>query len=192
MGSYQTVIRESMTWDANWKNLFENFTESYHDLIAHQKTFANHKKPIENFIFDKDNHHYCYHYAPQESETGPGAAHLGNTKLKGNWRRTMVDFYVFPNHLVTLIPGYLWYVSVMPSGIGRFKATWGVAVPPELLADISAENYDCWLSQMASYINTANNEDRALVEGLYRGSASYKLLQGTLHPIERNLLQFIR
>jgi len=192
MGSYQTVIRECMTWDANWKNLIENFTESYHVPIAHQKTFANHKKPIEDYICGEDNDHYCYHYAPQESETGPGAAHPENTKLKGKWRRTMVDFCVFPNHLVTLMPDYLWYVSVMPSGIGQFKATWGVAVPPEILADISAEDYDGWLSQMASYINTANDEDRALVEGLYRGSASYKLPQGTLHPIERNLWQFIK
>ncbi|MBT8435659.1 MAG: hypothetical protein KJN95_13380, partial [Gammaproteobacteria bacterium] len=30
MGCYQTVLRESMEWNANWKNLIENFTESYH------------------------------------------------------------------------------------------------------------------------------------------------------------------
>ena len=51
----------------------------------------------------------------------------------------MVDFCVFPNHLVTLMPDYLWWVSVMPSGVGQFKATWGVAVPPEILDEIPKE-----------------------------------------------------
>jgi choline monooxygenase len=192
MGSYRTVMRESMTWDANWKNLIENFTESYHVPIAHKNTFANHKKQIKDYKCGEDSDHYCYHYAPQEFESGPGSAHPTNTKLKGKWRKTMVDFCVFPNHLITLMPDYLWYISVMPIGIGQFRATWGLAVPPEILADIPKENYESWLSQMSSYINIANEEDRPLVEGLYRGSASAVLPYGTFHPIERNLWQFIK
>jgi phenylpropionate dioxygenase-like ring-hydroxylating dioxygenase large terminal subunit len=42
MACYQTVLRESMVWQANWKNLIENFTESYHVPVAHGKTFAQH------------------------------------------------------------------------------------------------------------------------------------------------------
>ena len=175
MGSYQTVMRESIVWNANWKNLIENFIESYHVPIAHQKTFAKHKKPIEDYICGEDNDHYCYHYAPQKSEIGAGAAHPKNTKLKGEWRRMMVDFCVFPSHLVTLMPDYLWYISVQPISIGQFRATWGFAVPPEILADISPKNYDKWLSQMVSYMNIANDEDKVLVEGLYRGTASSRI-----------------
>jgi choline monooxygenase len=192
MGNYQTIIRESMSWDANWKNLIENFTESYHVPIAHQKTFANHKKPIEDYICGEDSDHYCYHYAPQESESGPGSAHPNNTKLKDKWRRTMVDFCIFPNHLVTLMPDYLWWVSVMPDGIGCFKATWGVAIPPEILAEVPTAEYGAWVLQMADYMNTANSEDKALVQGLYRGSSSQLLPKGTLHPIEKNLWQFTK
>ena len=150
------------------------------------------KKQIKDYKCGEDSDHYCYHYAPQEFESGPGSAHPTNTKLKGKWRKTMVDFCVFPNHLITLMPDYLWYISVMPIGIGQFRATWGLAVPPEILADIPKENYETWLSQMSSYINIANEEDRPLVEGLYRGSASAVLPYGTFHPIERNLWQFIK
>jgi phenylpropionate dioxygenase-like ring-hydroxylating dioxygenase large terminal subunit len=49
MASYKTVIRESMCWNANWKNLVENFTESYHVPIAHPKTFAGHEKQIKDY-----------------------------------------------------------------------------------------------------------------------------------------------
>ena len=192
MSSYQTVIRESMSWNANWKNLIENFTESYHVPIAHQKTFANHKKQIKDYECGEDSDHYCYHLAPQESDSGSGAAHPNNTKLKGGWRRTMVDFCVFPNHLVTLMPDYLWWVSVMPSGVGQFKATWGVAVPPEILDEIPKKDYDNWLHEMVNYMSNANEEDRSLVEGLFRGSASHRLPRGAFHPIEKNLWQFMR
>jgi len=104
----------------------------------------------------------------------------------------MVDFCVFPNHLVTLMPDYLWYISVQPISIGQFQATWGFAVPPEILADITPKDYDAWLAQMVSYMEIANDEDKLLVEGLYRGTASPLLPKGTFHPIERNLWQFIR
>ncbi len=192
MNKYQTVIRETMSWDTNWKNLIENFTESYHVPIAHPKTFAGHKKQIKDYECGEDSDYYCYHFAPQELENGPGAAHPKNTKLKGKWRRTMVDFCVFPSHLVTLMPDYLWWVSVMPQGVDGFKATWGLAVPPEILNDIAKEDYDEWLKQKIDYMNTANEEDKTLVEALYYGSKSRRLPQGTLHPIEKNLWQFTR
>ena len=192
MASYKTVIRESMCWNANWKNLVENFTESYHVPIAHPKTFAGHEKQIKDYECGEDSDHYCYHFAPQELEEGSGAAHPLNINLKGKWRRTMVDFCVFPNHLVTLMPDYLWWVSVMPESVGGFKATWGVAVPQEILNDIAEEDYERWVKEKKDYIDTANEEDRALVERLFQGSQSVRVPQGTYHPIEKNLWQFTK
>ena len=192
MASYKTVIRESMCWNANWKNLVENFTESYHVPIAHPKTFAGHEKQIKDYECGEDSDHYCYHFAPQELEEGSGAAHPLNINLKGKWRRTMVDFCVFPNHLVTLMPDYLWWVSVMPKGIDEFKATWGVAVPQEILNDIAEEDYERWVKEKIDYMNTANQEDRVLVEMLFKGSQSVRVPQGTYHPIEKNLWQFMK
>ena len=192
MASYKTVIRESMRWNANWKNLVENFTESYHVPIAHPKTFAGHEKQIKDYECGEDSDHYCYHFAPQKLEEGSGAAHPLNINLKGKWRRTMVDFCVFPNHLVTLMPGYLWWVSVMPNGIDEFNATWGVAVPQEILNDIAEEDYERLVKEKIDYMNTANEEDRVLVERLFQGSQSVRVPQGTFHPIEKNLWQFMK
>ena len=192
MGSYKSVLRETMSWDTNWKNLIENFTESYHVPIAHPKTFANHEKAIQDYKCGENSDHYCYHFAPQAADNGPGAAHPKNKNLKGEWRRTMVDFCVFPNHLVTLMPDYLWWVSVMPQGVDSFKATWGLAVPPEVLSDINKDDLDLWLKEKINYMNTANDEDRALVEALHKGSQSNRLPKGIYHPIEKNLWQFMQ
>jgi len=192
MACYRSVFRDSMSWQANWKNLIENFIESYHVPIAHGKTFAKHDKPLEDYVCGEDSPHYCYHRAPQAADSGPGAAHPDNARLEGEWRRMMIDFCVFPNHLITLMPDYLWYISVQPDGVDRMQATWGVAVPPEVLADVDASEYETWLGRFREYMEVANGEDKTLVEALHRGSMSPLLPQGTYHPVERNLWQFQR
>ena len=192
MACYQTVMRETMTWQANWKNLIENFTESYHVPMAHGKTFANHNKALEDYSCGEDSDYYGYHRAAQPSDSGPGAAHPANQRLEGEWRRMMVDFCVFPCHLVTLMPDYLWYISVQPKGVDQFQATWGVAIPPEVLADITDSEYDKWLADFKAYMDIANDEDKLLVEALHIGTKSPILPTGTYHPLERNLWQFVR
>ena len=192
MAGYRTVLRETMTWDANWKNLIENFSESYHVPIAHRKTFARHKKDLGAYICGEDSDHYGYHRAAQPSNSGSGAAHPANDRLQGEWRRMMIDFCIFPSHLVTLMPDYLWYITVQPSGTAQMRATWGVAFPPEILAEVPADEYESWLANFKAYMDTANGEDKPLVESLYRGTASPLLPHGTLHPIERNIWQFTR
>ncbi|MCP4327239.1 MAG: Rieske 2Fe-2S domain-containing protein [Alphaproteobacteria bacterium] len=192
MACYRTVMRESMTWNANWKNLIENFSESYHVPIVHRKTFARHHKKLDVYVCGEDSDHYGYHRAAQPSDERPGAAHPANKRLNGEWRRMMVDFCVFPAHLVTLMPDYLWYISVQPVGTDPMRATWGVAVPPEILADVPDTEYESWLDEFRAYMDMANGEDRPVVEGLHRGTASPMLPDGALHPIERNIWQFIR
>jgi phenylpropionate dioxygenase-like ring-hydroxylating dioxygenase large terminal subunit len=192
MGCYRSVLRETMAWDANWKNLIENFTESYHVPVAHGKTFAQHQKKPEEYTCGEDSEAYCYHHAAQQADTGLGAAHPDNTRLDGDWRRTMVDFCVFPCHLVTLMPDYLWYITVQPQGVDKMSATWGLAVPPEVIADVAEADYEAWAENFRHYINVANDEDKALVEALHVGSRSPLLPSGSYHPIERNLWQFVR
>ena len=71
-------------------------------------------------------------------------------------------------------------------------ATWGVAMPPEILDDVSSDEYEDWLANFKHYMIVANDEDKSLVEALHRGSKSPILPTGTYHPLERNLWQFVR
>ncbi len=192
MGCYQTVFRESMVWNANWKNLIENFSESYHVPMAHGKTFAQHDKALADYSCGEDSDNFSYHRAAQPADSGPGAAHPDNHRLEGDWRRMMIDFCIFPCHLVTLMPDYLWYISVQPKGADQMLASWGVAMPPEVLDDVPTEEYDNWLAKFRHYMELANGEDKALVEALHRGTNSPVLPDGTYHPLERNLWQFVR
>ena len=40
-------------------------------------------------------------------------------------------------------------------------------------------------TEMINYMGDANEEDRALVEALFQGSASSTLPKGTLHPLRK-------
>jgi hypothetical protein len=48
------------------------------------------------------------------------------------------------------------------------------------------------VAEFRRYLIVANDEDKALVQALHRGSSSPLLPDGTYHPIERNLWQFVR
>ena len=138
----------------------ENFIESYHVPMAHGKTFAKHDKPLGDYVCGEDSDFYCYHRAPQESDTGLGAAHPGNDRLEGEWRRMMIDFSVFPCQLITLMPDYVWWISVQPDGVDRFKADWGVAFPPEVLSDIPEAEFEQWKTDFKAYMDVAHDEDQ--------------------------------
>ena len=62
----------------------------------------------------------------------------------------------------------------------------------EVLADVPEAEFEPWLADKKAYMDTANDEDKALVEALFRGSASPLLPEGTYHPLEKNLWQFMR
>ena len=117
MACYQTVLRESMVWQANWKNLIENFTESYHVPSAHGKTFAQHNKALAKTMSVAKTVNTIVTTTRRNQQIPGLVRHIHrNNRLDGEWRRMMVDFCVFPNHLVTLMPDYLWYITVQPLG----------------------------------------------------------------------------
>ncbi|MEI9964642.1 MAG: hypothetical protein WDM92_07970 [Caulobacteraceae bacterium] len=57
-----------------------------------------------------------------------GVAHPDNTRLDGVWRRTAVLPTVFPAHMYSLSPDYLWYLSLRPRGVDQVDVRIGVAV----------------------------------------------------------------
>ena len=94
--------------------------------------------------------------------------------------------------LITLTANLLWYISVQPDGVGRFKALWGVSVPPDVLASVGEAGREDWLAGMRRFMDRANEEDRPLCEALYQGTMAPQAPPGRYHPIERNVWDFGR
>ena len=192
MADYVGVIHETMAWDCNWKNLIENFSESYHVPIAHRETFATAKRVLDYYTCSEGEDWCSYHWG--DTPPGDGADWAGPDlgRVHGEWARRVVVACVFPCHLITLTANMLWTISVQPDGVGRFKAHWGVSVPRAVLDAVGDAGREKWLTEMRRFMDVANDEDRPLCEALYQGTAAPHPPPGRYHPIERNIWDFTR
>jgi choline monooxygenase len=188
MEDYLPVISQEFRWKTNWKLVNENFMEGYHGPYAHRST-AGRGFRVEDTEFGEDVHEaFTYHTFVRDETANYGRAHPDNTRLQGRWRSTSVLPTVYPTHMYSLAPDYLWYLSVRPDGPGNVLIRLGVAIPPEVHA--AAGKAKEFRESMTRFFDTVNAEDQALVESIYRGSQAPLATGGPLSWLERALHDF--
>jgi choline monooxygenase len=192
LNRYETVLSDEITAKGNWKNLIENFMESYHVFAAHKGTFGTAGKTPEDYECGEEHDWVAFHLGTKPSEEGTGASNPSDLTLSGVWRRRSVVFCVFPSLLVYAAPDLLWHMSVQPSGVDSFRARWAAAVPSQVLAGMSEAQRGDHISKVSSFMDVANAEDIPLVEALFSGTTSILSPCGHFHTIERNVWDFAR
>jgi phenylpropionate dioxygenase-like ring-hydroxylating dioxygenase large terminal subunit len=190
MEEYVPVLHQDLTWATNWKLLVENFMEGYHGPVAHRATVGAGVSLNDTVFPDtvSDEFTYCTFTKPEGARYG--TAHPDNTRLQGIWRRTAVLPTVFPAHMYSLSPDYLWYLSLRPDGVGTVKVRIGIALAPEVVraqADLPA-----FLEPLSTFFDQVNEEDRRLVEGIYRGARAPLAQSGPFSWLEREIHDFAR
>jgi len=68
---------------------------------------------------------------------------------------------VYPSHLITLTPGYFWYLSLHPKGPDQVAMVFGGGWSPEFMADPRADEYMVILKKLLDEVNL---EDRGCRE----------------------------
>ena len=97
---------------------------------------------------------------------------------------------VFPCHMYVLAPDHLWYLSLRPEGVGEVKVRFGVALAPEVQAEL--DDRDPWLTELMDFFDRVNAEDRFLVEGIFSAIRSRFAQPGPLSWLEREIHDFQR
>lgn len=191
MENYVPVVNEDHVWDTNWKLLTENFMEGYHLPVAHKATVGA-WFPVEKTVFpDETFDAFTYQTFGKSGAATYGQAHEDNKVLKGEWRNTSILPTVFPCHMYVLAPDHLWYLSLRPKGVGQVHVRFGVALAPEVDADLShADEREAWISDLITFFDHVNTEDRQVVEGIYAGSRSSFAAPGPLSWLEREIHDF--
>ncbi|MCB1394536.1 MAG: aromatic ring-hydroxylating dioxygenase subunit alpha, partial [Rhodobacteraceae bacterium] len=110
MTNYTENFYEEHVWDTNWKVLAENFMESYHLPVCHADTIGGLSK-LEDMICPPGLPAFNYHTILKDDTLRIAMAHPTNTRLKGDERRTTFLLAIYPSLLITLTPGYFWYLS---------------------------------------------------------------------------------
>ena len=186
MAAYVETFREEHVWQTNWKVLAENFMESYHLFKLHRKTVGPHSR-VDEMECPPGGDAFNYHWITKESSLAIGNAHPDNQHLEGDWRRTTALITIYPSHLITLAPGYFWYLALQPYGIDQVRIVYGGGMAPEYVKDERCLEY---LEELKTLLDEVNAEDRIGVENVFRGMKSHLAKGGHLCHLERPNYEF--
>ena len=186
LGSYSETFREEHCWDTNWKVLAENFMESYHLPRCHAGTIGG-STNIDAMICPEGTEHFNWHTILRNDAVPLALAHPGNTRLVGDQRRTTWLFAIYPSLMISITPGYFWYLSLHPDGPGKVHILFGGGMSPEYMAN---PNAPAQLETVKAMLDKVNAEDRGCTERVYRGLSSRFAEAGPLSHLERPNFEF--
>jgi phenylpropionate dioxygenase-like ring-hydroxylating dioxygenase large terminal subunit len=178
---YTETFRETHLWDTNWKILAENFMESYHLPMCHAGTIGGMSK-LEEMHCPPGLATFNYHTILKDDSLKIALAHPSNTRMKGDRRRTTFLLAVYPSMLVTLTPGYFWYLSLHPRGVGQVSIVFGGGMSPDFVNSPEAQVH---FKQLKTMLDKVNVEDRGCTEKVYRGACAAAAQSGHLSHLER-------
>jgi phenylpropionate dioxygenase-like ring-hydroxylating dioxygenase large terminal subunit len=188
MASYREVFREEFRWNTNWKVLAENFMESYHLPVCHAGTIGG-ASDLDQMECPPGEAAFNYHWIVKNDSVPLALAHPSNTTLTGDARRITWLLAIYPALLITLTPGYFWYLSLTPDGPGSVKVLFGGGMSAEWMADPEAERH---LSGVKALLDDVNVEDKGCVERVWKGLCAGMSSPGSLSHLERPNYDFAR
>ena len=188
METYVETFFESHVWDTNWKVLAENFMESYHLPVCHAGTIGGLSK-LDEMVCPPGLEAFNYHTILKDDSLKIAIAHPSNTRLEGDRRRTTFLLAIYPSLLITLTPGYFWYLTLHPQGPGQVRIGFGGGMSPDFVGDPDAQAH---FAAMKALLDEVNVEDRGCTEKVYHGLSSRLARPGHLSHLERPNYDFAR
>lgn len=188
MATYTELFRETHVWDTNWKVLAENFMESYHLPACHAATIGG-LSSIADADMPEGAPAYNIHFITKDPSFTLSVAHKTNTTLQGDWRLKTAVFAIYPSLMITLTPGYFWYLSLHPIGPGKVHITFGGGLSPDFLAD---PDHAAHMAATKTLLDAVNIEDKGCTERVFKGVSSRLAAPGPISHLERPLYDFSR
>ena len=188
MTNYSETFFEEHVWDTNWKVLAENFMESYHLPVCHAGTIGGLSK-LEDMICPPGHDAFNYHTILKDDSLRIAMAHPSNDRLTGDERRMTYLIAIYPSLLITLTPGYFWYLSLHPKSPGQVHIRFGGGMSDGYADDADAQ--DNFLA-LKALLDDVNIEDRGCTEKVYKGLNSTFARPGHLSHLERPNYDFAR
>ena len=181
MAAYTETFFETHVWNTNWKVLAENFMESYHLPVCHAGTIGGLSK-LEEMICPPGEAAFNYHTILKDESLKIAMAHPSNTRMEGERRRTTYLLAIYPGLMITLTPGYFWYLTLHPEGVGKVRIGFGGGMSDDYADDPEAA---AQLLQLKTLLDEVNVEDKGCTEKVYRGLCSAAAEPGHLSHLER-------
>lgn len=186
MGNYEQAFFETFEWNTNWKVLAENFMESYHLPVCHAATIGGLSK-VDEVECPEGFESFNYHTLQKEEGFTLSVAHPDNTTLQGERRYMTYLLAIYPSWLITLTPGYFWYLSLYPLAPGRVKIYFGGGMAKEFASSVESQKH---FEELRVLLDEVNDEDKGCTERVYAGMLSNFPNPGPLSHLERPNYEF--
>ncbi len=186
METYRQAFFEVFEWNTNWKVLAENFMESYHLPVCHANTIGGLSR-VDDVECPEGRPAFNYHTLQKEPEFTLSVAHPDNTVLEGERRLMTYLLAIYPSMLITLTPGYFWYLSLYPLTPGRVRIFFGGGMSQEFASDPEGESH---FRELRTLLDEVNEEDKGCTERVYAGLCSDFPSSGHLSHLERPNFEF--
>ena len=186
MASYRETFREEFRWATNWKVLAENFMESYHLPVCHSGTIGG-SVDLMKMTCPEGSPSFNYHFIHKNDTIPLSLAHPDNTRLTGDQRRITWLLSIYPALLITLTPGYFWYLCLTPDGPGHVNVLYGGGMSADWCEDPKSAEY---LLTIKALLDDVNIEDKGCVEKVYAGITAGLSQPGPLSHLERPNFEF--
>jgi choline monooxygenase len=188
MDRYVPCETQDHVWQTNWKLLTENFMEGYHLPVAHRGTLGGWIGLDDTRFPAEVSPHFTWQTFTKDETATYGRAPGTNDYLTDEWRYTSIMPTVFPAHMYVLAPDHVWYLSLRPRGVGEVMVRFGVALAPERLE--AFPNKQAALKDLITFFDHVNEEDRFVVEGIFKGAHGKLAQAGPLSWLEREIHDF--
>ena len=181
MNARVMLFRADEVWACNWKTAVENFSEGYHIFSAHRTSLPG-ARPDRDVRNEPGGPNYSIHWSTSGFErTAQPAGKATEHPLVA----------LFPNHLFFLISDRGLWMTPQPDGPMRTRVRWGATAEARTLpADPDARRSH--IARIRAAYEKVNAEDRAICEGIARGSAAPGTGNGPVAPAEASLIDFWR
>ena len=160
--------------------------ECYHLPVCHLDTVGKLSK-LDEMVCPPGMRAFNYHTILKDDTLSIAIAHPDNTRMKGERRRTTFLLAIYPSLLVTLTPGYFWYLSLHPNGVGQVRICFGGGMAPEFIESPEAQRH---LLELKRLLDEVNAEDRKCTERVYKGLCADVARPGHLSHLERPNFEF--
>jgi hypothetical protein len=132
---------------------------------------------------------FNYHTILKDGTLPIALAHPNNSRLEGDARRTTHLLAIYPSLLITLTPGYFWYLTLHPHGVGQVRIGFGGGMARDYAEEPEAQRH---FDRLKALLDDVNVEDRGCTEKVYRGLCSAFARPGHLSHLERPNYDFAR
>ena len=160
--------------------------ESYHLPVCHAGTIGGLSK-LDEMTCPPGEKAFNYHTILKDDSLRIAMAHPKNNRLHGDERRTTYLLAIYPSLLITLTPGYFWYLSLHPKGPGQVHIQFGGGMSDDYKDDADAQQN---LLELKTLLDEVNVEDRGCTEKVFRGLSADGAEPGHLSHLERPNFDF--